>query len=407
MPPGRVALVSSPPPSRKPRVAVVFGGRSSEHAISCVSAGSVLRAIDRDTYDVLPIGIGVDGRWVLAADEPDRMVIAGGVLPTVDPAGSAVVLGGDPTAGGLVLSEPGEVPSELGQVDVVFPVLHGPYGEDGTIQGLLELAGVPYVGSGVLSSAVSMDKAAMKVMLAGAGLPVGPYVVIRDRDWPDSAAGSAGEGGAGEGGAEAVAAVVAGVSELLSLPVFVKPARAGSSVGITKVKRWDDLAAAVETARRHDPKVVVEQGIVGREIECGVLESEDGRGVEASVCAEIRVHGGREFYDFEAKYLTGDSAGDAAGATELVVPADLPPEVAARVQSMAAEAFRALECEGFARADFFVGDDGTVTVNEVNTIPGFTPVSMFPLMWAASGVAYPELVDRLIRSALSKRPGLR
>jgi D-alanine-D-alanine ligase len=402
MPPGRVALVNSPPTPRKPRVAVVFGGRSSEHAISCVSAGSVLRAIDRDRYDVLPIGIGVDGRWVLAADEPDRLVITGGVLPAVDPAGSAVVLGGDPTAGGLILSEPGEVPSALGQVDVVFPVLHGPYGEDGTIQGLLELAGVPYVGSGVLSSAVSMDKAAMKVMLAGAGLPVGPYVVIRDRDWPAEEQ---------PGAAAAVASVVTEVSEVLHLPVFVKPARAGSSVGITKVKRWEDLAAAIETARRHDPKVVVEQGIEGREIECGVLESEDGRSLETSVCAEIRVHGAHEFYDFEAKYLTGDTGGsagpDSGGVTELVVPADLPADVADRVRAMAAEAFRALECEGFARADFFVSSDGAVTVNEVNTIPGFTPVSMFPLMWAATGVDYPELVDRLIRSALSKRPGLR
>jgi D-alanine-D-alanine ligase len=393
--------MNSPVPLRKPRVAVVFGGRSSEHAISCVSAGSVLRAIDRDRYDVLPIGIGVDGRWVLAADRPDQMVIIGGVLPSVDPAGSAIVLAGDPTAPGLVLCEPGQVPEQLGQVDVVFPVLHGPYGEDGTIQGLLELAGVPYVGSGVLSSAVSMDKAAMKVMLAGAGLPVGPYVVIRDRDWPSArpVPGSAGDD-------PTLASLVARVRERLALPVFVKPARAGSSVGITKVKSWDDLAGAIEAARAHDPKVVVEQAIVGREIECGVLETVDGRDVQTSVCAEIRVHGTREFYDFEAKYLS-DGAVDPSDATELVVPASLPAEVSDRVRAMAVAAFRALDCEGFARVDFFVGDDGSPTVNEVNTIPGFTPVSMFPLMWAASGVDYPTLVDRLIGSALGKRPGLR
>ena len=370
--------------SGKPRIAVVFGGRSSEHAISCVSAGSVLRAIDRDRYDVVPIGIGVDGRWVLAADDPDRMVIEAGVLPSVDPAGSSVVLAGDPTAGGLVISDPAHVPEALGVVDVVFPVLHGPYGEDGTIQGLLELAGVPYVGSGVLSSAVAMDKSAMKVMLAGAGLPVGPYAVVRDRDWVDESDRKA---------------VVADLSERLRLPVFVKPARAGSSVGISKVKSWDDLADAIDRARVHDPKVVVEQGVDGREIECGVLESTDGLGAETSICAEILVHGGHEFYDFEAKYL--------GEVTELVVPADLPAAVSDRIRAMALAAFAALECEGFARVDFFLGTDGTVTINEVNTIPGFTPVSMFPLMWAATGVDYPTLVQRLIDSALRKRPGLR
>jgi D-alanine-D-alanine ligase len=395
--------MNSPAPLRKQRVAVVFGGRSSEHAISCVSAGSVLRAIDRDRYDVVPIGIGMDGRWVLAADDPDRMVITAGVMPTVDPNGSSVVLAGDPTARHLVMSDPGQVPQELGRVDVVFPVLHGPYGEDGTIQGLLELAGVPYVGSGVLSSAVSMDKAAMKVMLAGAGLPVGPYVVLHDRDWP--ADGPTRPDGPASGDHVVTASVVTEVSSRLELPVFVKPARAGSSVGITKVKNWDDLAAAIASAREFDPKVVVEQAVEGREIECGVLETPDGRGVETSVCAEIVLHGSREFYDFEAKYLS--DGGGAADGTELVVPADLAPEVSTRVRAMAAAAFRALDCEGFARVDFFVGRDEAVTVNEVNTIPGFTPVSMFPLMWAATGVDYPSLVDRLIGSALRKRPGLR
>ena len=402
--------MNSPPPSRKPRVAVVFGGRSSEHAISCVSAGSVLRAIDRDCYDVVPIGIGVDGRWVLAADDPDRMVITEGVLPSVDPAGSSVLLAGDPTARHLVISDPGQVPGELGQVDVVFPVLHGPYGEDGTIQGLLELAGVPYVGSGVLSSAVSMDKAAMKVMLAGAGLPVGPHLVISGRDWPDhrqpdGPAAGAGQPASAPPTSPAAPQILDQVRRQLTLPVFVKPARAGSSVGITKVKDWADLEAAVDTARQFDPKVVVEQAVEGREIECGVLETLDGSGVETSVCAEIVLPSSREFYDFDAKYLS-DSDPD-TDSTTLVVPADLPVEVSREVRAMAVDAFRALECEGFARVDFFVGPQGTVTVNEVNTIPGFTPVSMFPLMWAATGVDYPTLVDRLIGSALRKRPGLR
>jgi D-alanine-D-alanine ligase len=370
------------PPRHRPRVAVVFGGRSSEHAISCVSAGSVLRALDRAAYDVVPVGITPDGRWVLESDRPDRLAITDGRLPEVDPSGASVVLAGDPSSKGLVLSEPGQVPVELGAVDVVFPLLHGPYGEDGTLQGLLELAGVPYVGSGVLASAAAMDKAAMKALLAGAGLPVGPYVVLADRALPSDRA-------------------VDAVRGRLELPVFVKPARAGSSVGVTKVKAWTDLAAAVDAARVHDPKVVVEQGISGREIECGVLDGSDGRGPETSVCGEIRVVGRHEFYDFEAKYLDTD------GSTELDVPADLPPAVAARVRDLALQAFRALDCEGFARVDFFVLDDGHVLVNELNTIPGFTPVSMFPLLWAASGVPYPELVDRLVGSALRKRPGLR
>ncbi len=366
-------------PGRRPRVAVVFGGRSSEHGISCVTAGSVLRVIDPERYEVVPIGIAADGRWVLEASDPDRLSITDGRLPEVDGGRSAVVLAGDPTARDLVVSEPGAVPRVLGEVDVVFPLLHGPYGEDGTIQGLLELAGVPYVGSGVLASAVSMDKAAMKVLLAAAGLAVGPYVVVTDREW------------------QADPAAATERVRTLSLPVFVKPARAGSSIGITKVKDWADLPAAVEAAREHDPKVVVEQGVQGREIECGVLERVDGSGPEASVCGEIRVRGEHEFYDFEAKYLD---------TTDLDVPAALPEEVADRIRALACQAFDALSCEGFARVDFFLLDDGSVLVNEVNTIPGFTPVSMFPLLWAASGVPYPQLVDRLLQRALTRRPSL-
>jgi D-alanine-D-alanine ligase len=362
---------------------VVFGGRSSEHAISCVSAGSVLRAIDRDAWDVVPVGITRQGRWVLAPDDPATLEIRGTELPEVDSGGASVVLAADPTSRGLVVSEPGEPPRVLAEVDVVFPLLHGPYGEDGTLQGLLELAGVPYVGSGVLASAAAMDKAVMKVLLAGAGLPVGPYVVVpaersATKDDTDRALGAA--------------------RATLRLPVFVKPARAGSSVGITRVADWADLDAALAAAREHDPKVLIEEGVAGREIECGVLQDAEGA-LEASVCAEIRVVGGQEFYDFAAKYLSD--------ATEFDVPADLPDAVSDRIRELAVAAFQALGCEGGARVDFFVRDDTTIVVNEVNTIPGFTPVSMFPRVWAASGVAYPELVDRLLRAALARPTGLR
>ena len=372
--------------NRRTRVAVIFGGRSSEHSVSCVSAGSVLRAIDRTAYEVVPVGISTEGRWVLAVDDPERLVIRDGKLPEVDATRPAVVLAGDPTARALTVFDESQPSGALGNIDVVFPVLHGPYGEDGTIQGLLELADIPYVGSGVLSSAVSMDKAHMRVALAGAGLPVCDYVVVTGRRWAVENAAVR----------EEIAA--------LGWPVFVKPARAGSSVGITKVKRPEDLDAAMAEAQSWDPKVIVEATVVGREVECGVLEGMLGTdGVkgppEASVTAEIRVLGNREFYDFEAKYLD-DS-------TELTVPADIPDETAATVRSLSMKAFEALSCESLARVDFFVREDGSVLVNEVNTMPGFTPVSMFPRMWAAAGVDYPALVDRLLRTALQRRSGLR
>jgi D-alanine-D-alanine ligase len=377
----------TPDPSttdRSPRVrlAVVFGGRSTEHAVSCVSAGSVLAAVDRDRYDVVPIGISHEGRWVLAADEPEKLAITGGRLPEVEESGAAVVLSGDPTSRGLSVREPGKVPQELGQVDVVLPLLHGPYGEDGTIQGLLELAGVPYVGSGVFASAAAMDKGHMKALLQAAGLPVGPYAVVTPRAWESDPA--------------AVRETVAA----LGFPVFVKPARAGSSVGITKVRGPEELDAAIEAAREHDPRVVVEAAVEGREIECGVLEGLDGAGPDASVPGEVIVGGDHEFYDFAAKYLPDEG-------TVLAVPADLPEPVAAEVRELACRAFEALSCEGLARVDFFVRRDGTVIVNEVNTMPGFTPVSMFPLMWKATGLDYPALVDRLVRTAISRPSGLR
>ena len=368
------------PTHRKPRVAVVFGGRSTEHGVSCVSAGSVLRAIDRDEYDVVPVGISYDGRWVLAADEPERLAITGDKLPEVEDSGAAVVLAGDPTHRGLTVYEPGAVPLELGEVDVVLPLLHGPYGEDGTLQGLLELAGVPYVGSGVFASAAAMDKGHMKTLLRGAGLPVGRYAVVTPRQW------------------DADPAAVRETVASLGFPCFVKPARAGSSVGITKVHGPEELDDAIELARSHDPRIVVEGMVEGREIECGVLEGLDGGAPEASVPGEIVVGGDHEFYDFAAKYLPDEG-------TDLVVPADLPDHVVAEVQDLSVRAFEALACEGLARVDFFLTREGPV-VNEVNTMPGFTPVSMFPLMWKATGLDYPALVDRLVRTALARDPGL-
>lgn len=372
-------------PGRKIRIAIVFGGRSAEHAVSCVTAGSVLAALDRERYEIVPVGIASDGRWVLTADDSKRLEIRGGELPSVDGAvdgaGHSLALPADPSIRGLVAVDPGEGSRRLGEVDVVFPLLHGPYGEDGTLQGLLELARIPYVGSGVLSSAASMDKHYMKMLLAGSGLPVGPYVVVRDRDWRRDRSHT--------------------VDEITRLgwPVFVKPARGGSSFGIAKVDDEDGLEAAVEEAREYDPKVLVEATIRGREIECGVLEGEDDGPVEVSQPAEITVRGGHAFYDFRAKYLDD--------ATRLDVPADLPETVGERIREMAGAAFEALSCEGLARVDFFYADDGSVVINEVNTMPGFTPGSMFPRVWAAAGLDYPALCERLIRMALARRVGLR
>jgi D-alanine-D-alanine ligase len=365
---------------RRIRVAVVFGGRSSEHAISCISAGSVLSAIDRSAYDVVPIGITPEGRWVVERDEPERLRITDGRLPAVDASGSHVVLPGDPTHGGIDVRPADAAVGLLHDVDVVFPVLHGPWGEDGTIQGLLELAGIPYVGSGVFASAAAMDKGHMKAVLLAAGLEVGPYELVSASQWrtdPNA---------------------VLDRLVPLGMPVFVKPARAGSSVGITRVTDPADLPAAIEAARAHDPRVIVEAGFLGvREIECGVLDGVDGPA--ASVCAEIVVRPGHDFYDFEAKYLED--------AVDLIVPADLPGHVEESVRAQAVQAFEALTCEGLARVDFFVTPEGRAIVNEVNTMPGFTSISMFPRMWQASGMTYPELVDHLIADALRRGTGLR
>ncbi|PZG53240.1 D-alanine--D-alanine ligase A [Spongiactinospora gelatinilytica] len=359
---------------RRPRVAVVFGGRNSEHAVSLLGAGSVLSVIDRDKYDVVPVGITQDGRWVLASGEQRYAIEA-----TVDESGPALAL---PTGeASLVALSPGRIPEELGAVDVVFPVLHGPFGEDGTIQGLLEMAGVRYVGSGVLASSVGMDKEYMKAVLAAAGLPIGRYAVVRDRDWRLDR--------------ERVLKEVQG----LGWPVFVKPARAGSSQGISRATAPGELAEAIELARAHDPKVLVEAAIEGREIECAVLESLDDAPPVAGVPGEVLIRDDHEFYDFTAKYTEGH--------IDLDVPARVPAEVTERLKSMAVRAFEALSCEGLARVDFFHTPDGGIVLNEINTMPGFTATSVAPQLWAASGLPYPGLVDRLIQLALRRSVGLR
>ncbi|MFX0576864.1 D-alanine--D-alanine ligase family protein [Nocardia nepalensis] len=360
------------------RVAVVFGGRSNEHAVSCVSAGSVLRNLDPEKYEAVPIGITLEGAWVLGSSDVAALGFKDNALPAVDGTGTALTLAADPSRSGalVALDDPS---AALGSVDVVFPILHGPFGEDGTLQGMLELAGVPYVGPGVLASAAGMDKEFTKKLLAAEGLPIGRQVVLRR--------------GTDTLGAEDRAR--------LGLPVFVKPARGGSSIGITKVTDWNELDAAIAAAREHDPKVIVEAGILGREVECGVLEFPDGR-VEASVVAEIRMPdadaAAPEFYDFETKYLDD--------VCEFDVPAKLDDEVSDRVRELAVRAFKALDCQGLARVDFFVTAEGPV-INEINTMPGFTSISMYPRMWEATGIDYRTLVSTLIETALVRGTGLR
>ncbi|UGT42040.1 D-alanine--D-alanine ligase [Nocardia yamanashiensis] len=361
------------------KVAVVFGGRSNEHGVSCRSARTVLSALDPERYEAVPIGITRDGTWVLGTGDVQTLAPQGRSLPAVDgTAGTTMALSVDPSRPGDLVPVDG-ADTALGSVDVVFPVLHGAFGEDGTLQGMLELAGVPYVGPGVLASAAGMDKEFTKKLLAAEGLPIGFQVVLRP----------------------GVATLSEAEKERLGLPVFVKPARGGSSIGITKVDAWDALDKAISLAREHDPKVIIEAGIVGREVECGVLEFPDGR-VEASVVAEIRMpeqdSDGPEFYDFDTKYIDD--------VCEFDVPAKLDDDVAQEVRDMAVRAFRALDCQGLARVDFFVTADGPV-INEINTMPGFTSISLYPRMWEAAGVDNRALVDTLISTALARGIGLR
>ena len=327
--------------SNRVRVAVLLGGRSSEHDISLASARSVMEALDPERYDTVSVEIGRDGRWELGTGENGT---AAETLPV-------------PTS---------KVPTTLGEVDVVFPVLHGPFGEDGTVQGLLELAGVPYVGAGVLGSALAMDKDVFKAVMRDRGIPVTRNVTLRVDDAPENPFG---------------------------YPVFVKPARLGSSVGISKARDEAELAAAVELAFRHDEKVLVEEFVDGIEVECGVLGNEHP---EASLPGQIDSHGfsGEDWYDYSAKYDEGGM--------DLVIPPRLPEKTIEHVRELAVGAFVAGECEGMARVDFFVRPDGEVLVNELNTIPGFTATSVYAKLFEASGVPYPELVDRLVQLALDR-----
>ena len=349
------------------RVALLFGGRSAEHDVSVMSAANVFRALDPARYETLPIGITRSGTWLLCS-------VQGGKFPAAVPEGGprvALIPGG---SGRLaILPETDSAAPDLTRVvDVVFPVLHGPFGEDGTVQGLAEIAGVAYVGSGVLGSAAAMDKDAAKRLMRDGGLPIARFLCFAQGDAPSF---------------DAVAAE-------LGRPVFVKPARLGSSVGISKAGTREEFDRAVAEAFRHDRKILVEEFVRGREIECGVLEGEDGSLI-ASLPGEIVPSNRHDFYTYEAKYL------DEQGAT-VKVPADLAPAMSEKVRNLSIEAFRALGCEGLARVDFFLREDGKLMVNEINTLPGFTNISMYPKVMEALGIGHSELVDRLIRHAFNR-----
>ncbi len=348
------------------RVAIICGGRSSEHEISCTSAGGVLSAIDRNTYEPVMIGITKSGKWTLIADGFD-FSIHDGALPVIPEDGEPVSI----TPAGFFLQ------GKPLNIDIAFPILHGPYGEDGTIQGLLEIADIPFVGSGVLASAVAMDKSFAKSIFSASGIPVAAGIVIRKNEW-----------------AKNKSALTADVTTL-GYPVFVKPVRGGSSRGTTKVSSPQHLDAAIAEAHRFDPKALVENAVIGREIECAVLEID---GVpQASVVGQIEIDPHFEFYDFEAKYLHG--------ATSITLPAPISAAFTQEIQQQAIAAFISLGCSGLARVDFFLTPNGEVIINELNTMPGFTATSAYPKMWAASGVAYQEVISHLLASALLRNNG--
>ena len=359
------------PESKRLRVGVIFGGRSGEHEVSLASAASVLAAIDTTRYDVIPMGIARDGQWLIGGDPLRALAEAAGV-PLALPAG---VPAAGPEAGQALarVATAGGLPAgTAASLDVMFPLVHGPYGEDGTLQGLLELADVPYVGAGVMASAVGMDKAAMKAVFRAHDLPVVPYLVVRDHEWRG-----------------APGAWRRRVADELGYPCFVKPANLGSSVGISKVTAERALDAAVTTAFAHDRKILVERGVLGREIEVSVLGNDEP---EASVPGEVLP--GREWYDYEAKYTDGIA--------KLVIPAPVSPALTAEFRRLAVATFRAIDAAGLSRVDFFLDTDDRIWVNEINTIPGFTRFSAYPRLWEASGLPYPALVDRLIALAVER-----
>ena len=353
------------------RIAILFGGRSAEHEISVISARSVIDALDPERYEVVPIGVTKQGHWQLMPGGPPALPPGSReALPEVtERSGPEVALDQEPGSQTLVAEDGSRTP-----IDVVFPVMHGPHGEDGSIQGFLEMAGVPYVGAGVLASAVGMDKAVQKVLFRAAGIPVVEHEVVHEREWEEDP--------------EAVEARAAH----LGYPLFAKPSTLGSSVGVTKVHETGQLRGALEEAFRYGRKALLERSVEGgREIEVAVLGNDDP---VASVAGEI-VPRGHEFYSYEAKYLDEEGA-------ELIIPAPIPAETLEEAQRLAVAGFLALDCAGLARVDFFLRQTGGLLVNEINTIPGFTQISMYPKLWEASGLSYPELIDRLVELALER-----
>jgi D-alanine-D-alanine ligase len=347
---------------KKLRVGVIFGGRSGEHEVSLASAASVIRALDPEKYEAVPIGITKDGRWLVGTG-------AQKMLPEVLKSGERVSLPADPTSASLVPLAPSSGHPSI-TVDVMFPVMHGTFGEDGTIQGLLELAGLPYVGAGVLASAVGMDKDVQKRLFAEAGLPIVPFLAVRRSQWERDRVG-----------------VMKAVKKKFKFPVFVKPATLGSSVGMTRVKAAHQLGAAVDTAAEFGLKIMIERAVTAREVEVSVLGNDE---VRASIPGEILPH--REFYDYTAKYLEQG--------TRLLIPAPLKKKQVETFQKYAVRAFKAIDGTGMARCDFFLENrTGKIFINELNTIPGFTSISMYPKMWEASGLPYTKLIDRLIELA--------
>lgn len=374
----------------KKRIVVLYGGKADEHPISCISTAGVLKAMDTERFEPIPVGITKSGQWIVNGEDPRGWDLSGDALPEVKvtPQSRPVLLDVSRGCDGFLVG--GDTVESLGHIDAVLPVLHGPYGEDGTIQGLLEMMNVPYVGCGVLASAACMDKHYTKVLLNAAGIATAPGVTLDARSFDAS-----------DGFASDAAAIMAEVEAAgLRYPLFVKPSRAGSSFGVTKVEREGDaaeLAAAVFEASHHDWRVLIEQGIDAREIECAVLCAKPGDEPKASWPGEIvldrREDGGDQFYDFDSKYM--DSS-----ASHVEVPANLPEETLQRVRETAIKAFKAVDGMGLSRVDSFVTADGAIMINEINTMPGFTPISMYPKAWEATGLSYTDLITTLIEGVL-------
>lgn len=374
----------------KKRIVVLYGGKADEHPISCISTAGVLKAMDTERFEPIPVGITKDGQWIVNGEDPRGWDLSGDALPEVKvtPQSRPVLLDVSRGCDGFLVG--GDTVETLGHIDAVLPVLHGPYGEDGTIQGLLEMMNVPYVGCGVLASASCMDKHYTKVLLNAAGIATAPGITLDARSFDAS-----------DGFASDAAAIMAEVEAAgLHYPLFVKPSRAGSSFGVTKVEREGDaaeLAAAVFEASHHDWRVLIEQGIDAREIECAVLCAKPGDEPKASWPGEIvldrREDGGDQFYDFDSKYM--DSS-----ASHVEVPANLPEETLQRVRETAIKAFKAVDGMGLSRVDSFVTADGRIMINEINTMPGFTPISMYPKAWEATGLSYTDLITTLIEGVL-------